>query len=202
MRDTDRPAPVEAYGFSTLEAERSVAEELDRERWTIIRPAAVYGPREKDFVALFRAARMGLAVHPGNRAQSISIVHVDDLVRAIMAAGRASAARGKTYFIANPDPITWGDLFALAAAACGSRIRLDVQIPGPLVGCIARVGDLHARITRRPGLLTTQKVALSKPLCWHCTSDAASRDLGFDRRQDLFVGLQATYGWYREAGWL
>lgn len=203
VRERDHPAPVEPYGASKLEAERAVAEELEAARWIVVRPGAVYGPRERDFVNLFRAARHGVAVHPGNRDQSIAIVHVDDLVRGIMAAAAAGKTScGRSYFLANENPIAWRDLFALAARVCDSRVRLDLQIPAVVVDAIARVGDLHARITRRPGLLTTQKVALSKPRWWHCSVAAAAAEFGFAPRIQLLDGLASTYAWYRQAGWL
>lgn len=202
VRESDPPAPVEAYGSSKYEAERAVAEELDRARWTEVRPVAVYGPRERDFVALFRAARRGLAVHPGNRAQSIGIVHVDDLVRGIMAAAREPIAAGRRYFLGNAEPVTWAELFREAARACDARIRLDLQIPSLAVQLIARAGDLHARITREPGLLTTQKIALARPRWWHCSVDAARNDLGYVSRIPLQDGLRSTYAWYKRAGWL
>jgi nucleoside-diphosphate-sugar epimerase len=202
VRESDQPAPVEAYGASKLEAERAIAEELERDRWTFIRPAAVYGPRERDFVALFRAARSGCALHPGNRGQSIGIVHVDDLVRGIVAAAAAPAAAGRTYFLANADPVTWGELFEAAADACGSRIRLDLQLPRSLVDAMGWCGDLHARLTGHAGLLTSQKLALSKPRLWHCSTEAAARDLGFAPEITLPDGLRRTYAWYRAASWL
>jgi nucleoside-diphosphate-sugar epimerase len=202
VRESDVPAPVEAYGVSKLEAERAVAEELPREQWTVIRPAAVYGPRERDFVALFSAARAGLAVHPGNREQSIGIVHVDDLVCGIMSAAGEPIAGGKAYFLANEAPITWGELFQAAARACETSVRFDLQIPRFAIDAIGRIGDVHARVTRQPGLLTTQKLALSKPKWWHCSSEAAARELGFVQTIELPEGLRLTYHWYREAGWL
>jgi len=202
VREKDQPAPVEAYGASKLEAERAVAEELDRKRWSVIRPVAVYGPRERDFVALFRAARKGVAVHPGNRAQSIAIVHVDDLVRGIMSAARERSAAGKCYFVGNASPVTWSDLYRAAAEACDDRIRFDVQIPGALVDAMGQLGDFHARFTGKAGLLTTQKIALAKPAWWHCSVEAAAADLGYVSRIPLQSGLRATYAWYRQAGWL
>jgi len=72
------PAPIEPYGQSKLDAETflHLPEALPS---VILRPAAVYGPGDRDFLAMFRFARRGLAIHPGNRSQWISIVHVSDL---------------------------------------------------------------------------------------------------------------------------
>ena len=194
-------APIEAYGRSKLDAERVVhaaAGELD---CVVIRPASVYGPGDRDFLAMFRLARLGLAVHPGNRDQLISIVHVRDLVDAIASASTASTSSG-TYFVANDEPVRWRDLFRMAAECAGRTIVADVDLPRPLVVAGARLGDAVALLTRRAGLLTTEKARLAKPPFWICSNERAKRELGFVPRVRLEVGLRETYDWYVSQGWL
>ncbi|MGH9888812.1 MAG: NAD-dependent epimerase/dehydratase family protein, partial [bacterium] len=92
--ESSPPTPREEYGRSKLEAERLVEAAVDLDP-VILRPAAVYGPGDRDFLTMFRLARFGIALHPGNRDQWISIVHVDDVARAVVAAAadRRSAGR-------------------------------------------------------------------------------------------------------------
>src|SRR5436190_7977390 len=97
-------APIEAYGRSKLAAEHLVRE-TDGMSWVIVRPASVYGPRDRDFLAMFRLAQFGIAIHPGNRRQWISIVHVRDLVEGIVCAATVPDAAGGTFFLANPVPV-------------------------------------------------------------------------------------------------
>lgn len=194
------PAPVEAYGRSKLEAESVVESARDLEH-VIVRPASVYGPGDKDFLAMFRLARFGLAIHPGNRPQLVSIVHVHDLVDAIAAAATTSAVN-RTFFVANDEPVSWRELFRMAAECAGRTIVADVNLPRPLVRAGAKIGDAVALLRRRAGLLTSEKAVLAQPEYWICSNARAKRELGFASRIDLATGLGKTYEWYVEHGWL
>ena len=194
------PAPVEPYGRSKLEAETLVR--ASRLAHTIVRPCAVYGAGDRDFLAMFRLARRGVAIHPANRNQWISIAHVDDVVDGVLLAARSDAARGRTYFLSGDEPHQWRELFALAADVAGCKLTIDVEIPRALVAVAASVGTAFARVTERAGLLTTDKVALSRPRFWVSSNARARRELGFSPRVRLQDGFAATYHWYLDNHWL
>src|SRR5262249_41289120 len=195
------PSPIDAYGHSKLDAER-VIHRVFGESLVIVRPAAVYGPHDRDFLAMFRLSRHGLAVHAANREQWISIVHVDDLSRGVMLASTSSDAIGRTFFMANDRPVQWRDLFRSAAEAAGKTLRADVEVPRWLVRAGAMAGDLMSRVTGKAGLLTSGKVALTAPPYWICSSARIREELGFMARIPLQQGISDTYRWYRTHGWL
>jgi nucleoside-diphosphate-sugar epimerase len=197
--ETDAPLPIDAYGRSKLAAERIVAAATAM-RPVILRLGAVYGPGDRDFAPLFRLAYRGVAVHPGNRNKWIEILHVDDAARAILLS--AASVVGGTFFIVGPAPVQWGQLFALAAKAAGTSLRLEVEVPTPLVKLGARAGDLVARLTGRTGLLTSEKVRLAEPCYWLCSSLRAQEELHFLAGVELRDGLASTFRWYRDAGWM
>jgi nucleoside-diphosphate-sugar epimerase len=195
------PFPIDAYGQSKLDAER-VVQRAFGESLVIVRPAAVYGPHDRDFLAMFRLSRHGLAVHAANREQWISIVHVDDLSRGVVLASTMSDAIGRTFFMANEQPVQWRDLFRLAAEAAGKTLRADVEVPRWLVRTGAAAGDLMTRLTGKAGLLTSGKVALTAPRYWICSSARIREELGFAATIPLAQGILDTYRWYRTHGWL
>jgi nucleoside-diphosphate-sugar epimerase len=195
------PAPIEAYGRSKLDAEQ-VVRTAEAVPWVIARPAAVYGPRDRDFLALFRLARRGVAIHGANRAQWISIIHVRDVADGIVRAATVSGALGGTFFLANEAPVQWAEVFRSAARVARRRLIVDVEIPGWLVEAGAAAGDVLARVAGSAGLLTSEKVALTKPRFWICSSEHAKRELGFVPRIGLQEGLTETHDWYRTQGWL
>ena len=195
------PSPIEAYGRSKLDAEHAVQSASDELEHVIIRPASVYGPGDRDFFAMFRLARSGLAIHPGNRHQLISIVHVRDLVDAIARAATTSFVN-RTFFVANDEPVRWRELFQMAAECAGRTIVADVNLPRPLVTAGASVGDVVASLRRRAGLLTSAKAMLAQPPYWICSNARAKRELGFTSRINLEAGLRETYAWYVANGWL
>lgn len=195
------PQPIEAYGRSKLGAELAVRDAAPDLEHVIVRPASVYGPGDRDFLAMFRLARHGLALHAGNRRQLISIVHVRDVVDSIALAATTGPAN-RTFFVANDEPVTWSNLFRMAAECAGRTIVAEVNLPRPLVAAGAAVGDVIATLRRRAGLLTSEKAALAKPPYWICSNARAKQELGFSSRIGLEAGLRETYEWYVSKGWL
>jgi len=185
LDENSPPAPIEAYGRSKLEAEQ-VVREFHRVSSVILRPAAVYGPNDKDFAVMFALARKRIAIHPGNRSQWISIVHVNDLIDAIARAAVQPAAVGKTYFVSNDEPVQWADLFRIAA---GGSLRVDLEMPRALVSLGALFGDAVARVTGRASLLTTEKIRLARPAFWICSNELMREELGWIPRISIEQGL-------------
>src|SRR5512142_302585 len=101
--------PVTAYGRSKLAGEEAVRGATGV-AWTIVRPSAVYGPRDREFLAMFRLARLGVAPVIGSGAQQLSLVCAPDLADAIVRACTAPAAAGLTYHAANPEAVTSREL--------------------------------------------------------------------------------------------
>ena len=76
-----REPAISAYGASKARAEKLLmASPLD---WTIVRPPAIYGPRDREMLDLFRAARWGVVPTP--REGRASLIHVEDLARLLVA---------------------------------------------------------------------------------------------------------------------
>jgi nucleoside-diphosphate-sugar epimerase len=201
VRETDRPVPVEAYGRSKLQAEQAVARYKDDLPITIVRPAAVYGPRDRDFLAAFKQASGRVALHAVPRDHAFSVVHVADLVDALLRAAGRPVTAGRTYFLAQEAPITWGQLYDEVAAAAGRR-PIQLQVPRTAVRMAAHAGDLLSTLTGRSTLLNRNKAALARPRWWLCDASRARADLDWQPAVPLQVGVRDTYNWYVDAGWL
>ena len=91
---TTRRARSRRYGQSKLEAEEAARRYAGQLPVTIVRPAAVYGPRDRDFLRAFRLAARSIAIHAVPRENRFSIVHVADLVDALVRAGDRPEAVG------------------------------------------------------------------------------------------------------------
>jgi hypothetical protein len=109
---------------------------------------------------------------------------------------------GGTFFLANEAPVQWAEIFRSAARVARRPLFVDVEIPAWLVEAAAAAGDVLARVTGSAGLLTSDKVSLTKPRFWICSSERAKRELGFAPRIGLHEGLTETHDWYRTHGWL
>jgi len=201
VREDDVAHPVEAYGRSKLEAEHATLRFADTLPITIVRPSAVYGPRDVDFLNIFKQATNRVAVFAAPADQLMSLVHVRDLVRAIIRAIEQPRARGRTYFVGSETPVSWRTLYGMIAELASTPYRA-VQLPQALLHIAGHAGDALSRITNKTMLLNSNKMSLAVPKWWLCDSTRAREELAWRPEVDLQDGLRDTYLWYRQAGWL
>ncbi len=199
--ESDRPTPAEDYGLSKLEAEQLLTEASLPFPYTIIRPAAVYGPRDVDFLALFKQLKSGLGIYPGNRNSYVSTIYVDDLVNGILDASQHPAASDKTYFLTNEVAVSWQQIYQHIAAIWSSRLW-EINLPIGIIAAVAKLGDLYSKATGKITVLNSKKIDLARPKYWVCSSAQAAEDFGFEPQTALAPGLQETFDWYKASGWL
>jgi nucleoside-diphosphate-sugar epimerase len=202
LREEDAPDPIEAYGRSKLEAERAAAAYAGRLPVTIVRPGAVYGPRDRDFLRAFRLAASRVQVHAVPRNHQFSIVHVADLVEAVLLAAERPEAEGRTYFVAGAEAASWRALYTEVAAAAGVNPLVELQLPLAAVGAAGLAGDLLSAITGWHTLANRNKTRLARPRWWLCDAGRARSELGWSPHIPLQRGVRETYLWYLQAGWL
>lgn len=88
---------------------------------TILQPTNVYGPHSRLWTE--RPAdmlRFGTVVLPALGDGRISLVHVDDLVTAMLAAGRRKQAAGETFIVDGADTPTFQEFYGAIAAVIGA----------------------------------------------------------------------------------
>jgi nucleoside-diphosphate-sugar epimerase len=198
-RESDPSQPLNAYGRSKLAAER-VLRETPGLAWTILRPCAVYGPRDRGFLPIFRMAKRGLFFVPTRHDTAFTLIHVDDVVGAVLRAAEAVSAIGETFFVGHPSPRKGTELFQLAAETQGRRFTPRF-LPAALVGAAARAGDLAWTIGIRP-LIDSGRFAELRAEGFVCSVEHARDTLGFTAQTDLPEGVAATARWYEREGWL
>jgi len=191
------PRPLTHYGKSNLEAERLVRALAPDA--VIVRPPVVYGPRDTDVFQLLRSISKGWVLEIGGGERWFSAIYAGDLVEGLLAARRG--AGGRAYFLAHPQPVSWSQLGAAAARIMARRPRV-VRVP-PLVAYAVGLGaEAWSHITRKPGIISREKVAEARCRWWTCDTRRAAAELGFEARTGLDAGLAQTLAWYKEAAWL
>ncbi len=149
----DVPRPVSQYGKSKLAGELEVREHC-RTEYVILRPPAVYGPRDAEFLRLFRAVKRHLLPRPSG-AQALSMVFVRDLAEAVVNSLTPPIA-GKTYFVA-PRTIVTARAMAEEIAAQMHTWTLPLPLPAALLWPICLAQELASRVTGKPNVLSLQK---------------------------------------------
>ncbi len=193
------PRPVTPYGESKRAGEEAVR--AAGAPFVIVRPPAVYGPGDREFLRLFRLARAGVAPLLGDGRQELSLVYGPDLAEALLCAARAEATLGRTYHAAGPEVVSQRELVAAIGAAVGRAPRA-VPLPAPLVRAALQVAGVAARLTGRVSVLSPEKAPELLAPAWTCSSTALERDAGWRAATPLAEGLRRTAEAYRGAGWL
>ena len=195
------PHPIDGYGASKLAGERAVLAHADRLPVTIVRPPAVYGPRDKNFLPLFRSAvRLGRVPVIGEPSKQAAFVYVTDLAEGIRLAAEASEGIGRTYFIAGGNH-AMSQVVEAVCSALGMPAR-RLTVPSLLARLAGEIGQLRWAITGRPTIISRRKVRDMLQPRWTCSWARARRELGYRETVSLEEGMRRTVEWYIQQGWL
>lgn len=194
--------PITAYGRSKRAAEEYVLSVADRLPVTVVRPPAVYGPRDAATLPFFRSVRLGFAPLIGFREKYLSLVHVRDLVRGILLAAASERAIGQAYFISSEEYYTWMQLTEAARVAVGRRRVWRPRVPHAVVMGIASVAEVAGWLAKRPPVFDFEKGLDIVQAYWICSPERALQELGYCQTVGLVEGMKETVAWYREHGWL
>ena len=200
VREDDPPRPIGPYGKSKLEGELRLRRIERQARTVILRPPAIYGPRDESTLRFFRWLEKGWLVLPRSKETRFSLIHVADLVDATILALNDSRARG-VYYLSDGTPYSWQDVGGNAAGILGIRYR-TIRLPIALAMMGAAIGEIGSRLTRKAPLISLDKVRELREKYWVCFPEKAEREFGFQPRRDLASGLEETIRWYQRAGWL
>ena len=192
------PQPVTGYGRSKLAGETVVR--AGPLAWNIVRPPAVYGPRDGEFLRVFKATRLGVVPVFGDGAQELSLVYAPDLAQAVVAVGR-SEAEGQVFYPCHPEVLTSEGLVRGIARAMGYRIRV-LRLPRWAAALGLGASSSAARLTGRTTLLTRDKANEFFAPAWTADPAPLTAATGWTAQHDLASGAEATAAWYQAAGWL
>jgi len=204
-REEDPEAPVSLYGRTKLGGERVARSFGDRLPILILRPAVVYGPRDRNLLPIFKMAARGLVLTPPEQPKQFSLVHVRDLARAMIHAASIDGLVGGPYHVATGKPCSWDELVTEISKALGRRSR-QIRLGRWPYRLAAWFHDVESRLfrRRRVDLLIPQKLPELFARFWQVDTRKFWHAMGRVplTPTPLSAGLRETAGWYQARGWL
>jgi len=195
------PRPVTDYGRSKLAAERAVLAMKDQLKVTVIRPPAIYGPRDREILAFFKSIKMGVLPLLGSPQSKLSMTFGPDCARACIAAIDADVPSGSIFSVDDGAVHTMAELISEAESALGKRAFLRIPLPRRIVEGAALMSESYGKLTNRAMMLTRDKCNELFDQ-WVCDGESARRDLNWSPNVSFSQGVKQTVDWYRSAGWL
>jgi nucleoside-diphosphate-sugar epimerase len=194
------PNPLTAYGRSKLNAERAVLAFKSNIPVTILRPSAVYGPRDTEMYSFFKSIRMRVkpAFGPGQRY--LNFTYVKDFARAVVSAIETETPSGGIYIVAEKKPHTYSEAADIIAKILG-KSPVTLYVPGTILSMAGWFSENIARWRSKPSIFTQEKVKEILQRYWIFDTSRVERDLGFVST-DFETGAGETIAWYKENGWL
>jgi nucleoside-diphosphate-sugar epimerase len=186
--ESSEPRPTTAYGQSKLAAEQALLDSPLGRRAIVLRLAMVFGPEQKgnlaDMIQAVGRRRFPPIPETGNRR---SMVHVDDVVEALLAAAEAPEANSRVYFLAHERTRSSGEIYAAVCSALNRPVP-DWRVPATLLRWAGRAGAGIGRLRGRRFVWDSDKFAKLFGSA-HYRSGRAAAELGVRPKIDLEQAL-------------
>ncbi|MEM9548850.1 MAG: NAD(P)-dependent oxidoreductase, partial [Bacteroidota bacterium] len=139
VTESGKPHPVTNYGRSKLKAEGYLKAQ-ENIPYVIIRPTAVYGPREKDLFTVYQLLNRGLDLSVGLADQQLTFIYVKDLVRVILDSTLAHK-KNVAYFATDLAVHTSTSYTKAIKKALGNKAALKIKLPITVVKLLGFVSE-------------------------------------------------------------
>lgn len=200
--ETSQFRPGDGYQRTKAEAEiwlKDFAKENDFP-YTIIRPCAIYGPGEKRLLKIYKMATKKLFPILGQGKCWYHLVHVDDLVGAMIVAATEPRALGEAFIVGSSEPIQLEEMAAIIAREYNHKLRI-VRLP---IGPFFLLGDICEAICKplkiNPPIYRRRVAFYSKDR--NFSTRKMREVLGYLPLYENEKGIVESARWYRDNNWL
>jgi nucleoside-diphosphate-sugar epimerase len=198
-----RHPDISDYAASKRAGEEALAKRSERLTWCALRPGAVYGPGDRETLTMFKMAAARIAALPGSGTGHVSLIHVSDLVGAVVALLDSPVESGAIFEVddGRPGGYTLRSLYETLGEYLDRR-ALYLEVPRNVMAAVAFCNATVARLTGRPAMLGPGKVREIYHNDWATDSTPIRHATSWAPRIDAKQGLKATLSWYKSQGLL
>jgi len=205
QRGFDEAAPLihtgDNYNLTKIRSEELVGQFV-RDRGlqaTILRPPYIYGPRDRQFLPrVLTSLKTGQFKFVGSGRQPLSLVHVGNLVEALLLAATAANVVGEVFLITDGEAITRLRMLEILCEETGYPMPTAhvptwlVRLACPIIEGVHALGK-----SQDPPLVNKFRLKfMATPLTYRI--DKARRVLGYTPKATTEEALRRTVAWFRE----
>jgi len=198
LTETTAQAPVTAYGHSKKRAEEEL-KKFTSLNYVILRPTAVYGPRDKDILIVLKQFANRFEPYIGKIEQYLSFIYVKDLAQACIQA--LTRGEQSAYLLSDGKRYDRYQLANITKRLLGIS-TFKIHLPVSVIKVVAGIAEGVSKITKKPSALNIEKLNELTAANWICSIEKAQQELEFKPKYDLSSGLEETLNWYKENKWL
>ncbi len=174
LTEESSPYPITAYGKSKLLAEAKL-KAIANLNYTILRPTAIYGPRDTGIFIFFKQLTNRIEPYIGRKQQKLSFIYVADLAKASIKALYNGDAQ--TYNLSDD---SFYDRYELGNAA---KNILDVKtvkfhLPVNFVKMIAIIAEKVGYLSNKAPVINIEKLTELTAVNWSCSIEPAKQGFG------------------------
>ncbi|UCC81015.1 MAG: NAD-dependent epimerase/dehydratase family protein [Candidatus Zixiibacteriota bacterium] len=191
------PKPLTIYGKSKLEGERIAISYGEKIPVTILRPSAIYGPRDGEMLSFFKIIKWGIKPTFGVGECYINFTYAKDFARAVVKSIESDVASGGIYFVTEKRIYSYSEAGDIISGVL-NRKGLDIHIPVKVLEFAGGLSEMIARKRGKAAIFTKDKAIEISQKYWLVTSDKIERDMGFIASTSFREGVERTVRWYKE----
>ena len=191
------------YSTAKVQAEQSAGQ---HRRTVVLRPGCVYGPGSTQWSE--RVARWLVEHRLGDIGASgdgfCNLVHVDDVVAAILRSLQRQDVEGHAFNLSLPDPPTWNQYLVAYGLALGAtpigrigerRLKFETKVLSPLLKVIEIVGSKRGFGRRWPAIPPSLLSLMKQEIRLDVAKAEHSLEMNW---KPLDAGLRETARWFAE----
>jgi dihydroflavonol-4-reductase len=199
--ETYEPHPITSYGKTKLMAEKEVLKKSNEIKTVILRPSAIFGPRDTEILVYFKTFLKGLNAVIGFTEKYLSLIYIEDFIDAIYKVAVSNLKSGEIFFVSSDKAYSWQNIGSVTSKVVGRR-ALKLRIPHWLVYTVGTISELYSLICRKAVTLNLEKCKDITRKRWVCSNKKIKSVVGWNEQYSLEEAFKITIDWYKSMNWL
>lgn len=191
--------PLSHYGNSKLAGELALKRLPETITKITLRPPALFGPHDFEFLPLFRAIKRGFAPLYQNGQNRLSLCYGPEVAKAVVQLAESEKIVNDSVFcIDDGAHYSWIELSQAIGEIVNKKPKY-LKLPKIAFIISALASQAWAQTRRKPEILSLNKINEIKQKSWVCGHKKLSEAIAWRPQVTLQEALQKTYDFYRDA---